>query len=126
MINSIATLKRTVYKILTDSLLCRIMGTLIILFNFLITYEDVYMLYQYNFCKGCYWYAMEYESILYFRIVIGAIGILLGAALISLKIRYWLIVLIVYALIFNARFEGEMRIYRIEAEADRAQNDQIS
>lgn len=123
MINSIATLKRTVYKILTDSLLCRIMGTLIILFNFLITYEDVYMLYQYNFCKGCYWYAMEYESILYFRIVIGAIGILLGAALISLKIRYWLIVLIVYALIFNARFEGEKRIYRIEAEADRAQND---
>ena len=123
MINSIATLKRTVYKILTDSLLCRIMGTLIILFNFLITYEDVYMLYQYNFCRGCYWYAMEYESILYFRIVIGAIGILLGAALISLKIRYWLIVLIVYALIFNARFEGEKRIYRIEAVAHRAQND---
>lgn len=123
MINSIARLKRTVYKILTDSLLCRIMGTLIILFNILITYEDVYMLYQYNFCKGCYWYVMEYESILYFRIVIGAIGILLGAALISLKIRYWLIVLIVYALIFKARFEGEKMIYRIEAEAVRAQND---
>jgi len=27
--------------------------------NILITYEDVYMLYQYNFCKGCYWHLIE-------------------------------------------------------------------
>jgi hypothetical protein len=66
---------------------------------------------------------MEHESILYFRIFIGAIGILLGAALISLKIRYWLIVLTIYALVFKARFEGEKMIYRIEAEADRTQHE---
>lgn len=116
--NSVATLRRTSHKILTNSVLCRVIGVLIILFNILITYEDVYMLYQYNFCKGCYWYMMEYESILYFRIVIGIIGILLGTILISLKIRYWLIVLIVYILIFNARFEGEKIIYSIEVGSD--------
>lgn len=118
MINLIVTLKKTTHRILTNSLLCRVIGALLIIFNILITYEDVYLLYQYNFCKGCYWYAMEYESILYFRIVIGTIGILLGTALISLKIRYWLIVLIIYALIFKARFEGEKIIYSIEAGAD--------
>jgi len=57
---------------------------------------------------------MEYESILYFRIAIGAIGVLLGALLLSLKIRHWLIVLIIYALIFKARFEAEKIIYNIE------------
>jgi len=57
---------------------------------------------------------MEYESILYFRIAIGAIGVLLGFLLISLKIRHWLIVLIIYALIFKALFEAEKIIYNIE------------
>lgn len=53
--------------LLTDAILCRVIGALLILFNILITYEDVYMLYQYNFCKGCYWYAMEYKSICIFE-----------------------------------------------------------
>lgn len=70
------------------------------------------------FARAAIGYAMEYESILYFRIIIGTIGILLEAAVISLKIRYWLIVLIIYALIFKARFEGEKIIYSIEAGAD--------
>lgn len=121
MVNSIATLKRTTCRILTDATLCRVIGVLLILFNILITYEDVYMLYRYNFCKSCYWYAMEYESILYFRIFIGAIGILLGAALITLKVKHWLIVLIIYALVFKARFEGEKIIYSMETEAGRTQ-----
>lgn len=123
MINSIATLKRTILKTVTNSVLCRVIGVLLILFNILITYEDVYLLYQYNFCTGCYWYMMEYDSILYFRIIIGIIGILLGILLISLKIRYWLIVLFIYVLIFKARFEGEKIIYRIETEASKTQND---
>ena len=114
MTNLIVTLKRATHKILTSSILCRIVGTLIILSNILITYGDAYLLYRYNFCKGCYWYAMEYESILYFRIAIGAIGILLGTALIGVKIRHWLIVLIIYALIFKGQFEAEKIIYNIE------------
>ncbi|GEM_PF-4535789 len=121
MTNSLTTLKRTTHKILTDALLCRVIGASLILFNIIITYEDVYMLYRYNFCKSCYWYAMEYESILYFRIFIGAIGILLGAALIILKVKHWLIVLIIYALVFKARFEGEKIIYSIETQAGRTQ-----
>ncbi|MCS4225756.1 hypothetical protein M2408_001851 [Sphingobacterium sp. BIGb0165] len=114
MIRSTGYVKKIVSNILTQPILCRIIGVLMVLFNSLITFNDIHTLYQYHFCKSCYSYEMELESILYFRITIGTINILLGMALITLKIRYWLLVLIIYILIFNISFELEKIIRRIE------------
>lgn len=114
MIRSTGNVKKIVSNILTQPILCRIIGVLMVLFNSLITFSDIHTLYQYHFCKSCYWYEMELESILYFRITIGTINILLGMALITLKIRYWLLVLIIYILIFNISFELEKIIHRVE------------